>query len=215
MEDYLKETNTLNFSDARIQSFVEEHVLTADSMTDKAVKLFNAVRDKFLYNPYYINTNKSDSQASMVIDRGFGHCIDKASLLIACYRAVGLPARIGLAKVKNHIATERLEEYLGSNVLTPHGYVEVLLNGNWWKVTPAFNKTLCEKLGVDTLDFNGENHCLFQEFNHAGDEFMEYLEDYGTFPDIPWDFIIQNMKEHYPKLRSENSEGIKVALKKI
>ena len=208
MDIYLKETSILNYSDSAIQEFIEKYTENTETDSEKAVALFYAVRDGFLYNPYYVNTDKNEIHASKVIQRGFGHCIDKASLLIACLRGVGIPARIGLAKVKNHIATERLEEYLGSNVLTPHGYVEVLLDGTWWKVTPAFNQSLCEKLGVANLEFNGANHCLFQEYNEEGALFMEYLEDYGHFEDIPISFIVQNMLENYPKLRTQNSEGV-------
>ncbi len=212
MEIYLKETAILNYSDSAIQKFVETHTNDMQTETEKAVALFYAVRDGFLYNPYYINTDKEELKASKVIERGFGHCIDKASLLIACLRNANIPARIGLAKVKNHIATERLEEYLGSNILTPHGYVEVWLGNSWWKITPAFNQRLCEKLGVANLEFNGRNHCLFQEFDEDGSLFMEYLEDYGHFEDIPIRFIVQNMLENYPNLSAHNSEGISIDL---
>ena len=27
---------------------------------------------------------------------------------------------------------------------------------------------------------------------------MEYIEDYGTFDDVPLDFMKQNIEEHYP-----------------
>ena len=212
MQIYLKDTAILNYSHPAIQEFIEKHTKVTQTKTEKAVTLFYQVRDGFLYNPYYINTDRKEIKASKVLERGFGHCIDKASLLIACLRGVGIPSRVGLAKVKNHIATERLEAYLGSNVLTPHGYVELLLDGIWWKVTPAFNQSLCHKLGVANLEFNGSNHCLFQAFDGEGKLFMEYLEDYGHFEDIPIQFIIQNMLENYPNLRAQNSDGISIDL---
>lgn len=209
---YLQETEILDFNDAKLVNFIAAHLKPNMTEVEKAVALFYAVRDSFLYNPYYINLSKVDSKASLVIERGYGHCIDKASILIACYRSVNLPSRIGLAKVKNHIATDKLEDYLGSNILTPHGYVEVYLNEKWHKVTPAFNKSLCEKLNVASLEFDGTNDCLFQEFNQEGAKFMEYLEDYGSFEDIPLDFIIENMKENYPKIRKELNERIALDL---
>ena len=86
MEIYLKETAILNYSDSAIQKFVETHTNDMQTETEKAVALFYAVRDGFLYNPYYINTDMEELKASKVIERGFGHCIDKASLLIACLR---------------------------------------------------------------------------------------------------------------------------------
>ncbi|MFT4969957.1 MAG: transglutaminase-like putative cysteine protease [Chitinophagales bacterium] len=213
MQVYLKETEILDFSHPNIVEFVQEAITDCADDNDRAVALFYAVRDHFLYNPFYVNTAENELQVSKVIDRGFGHCIDKAGLLIACYRSVGLPSRIGLAKVKNHIATERLEEYLGSNVLAPHGYVEVFVNDNWRKVTPAFNESLCTKLGVDNLEFDGANDCLFQAYNKGGDQFMEYLEDYGHFEDIPVQFIIDIMLKTYPKLKTQGSDGITIDLR--
>ncbi|MCB9256907.1 MAG: transglutaminase family protein [Chitinophagales bacterium] len=209
---YLEETTILDFNNPKLVGFIKKHVHSNMTAKEKAIALFYAVRDTFLYNPYYINLSKEESKASKVIDRGYGHCIDKASILIATYRAVGLPSRIGLAKVKNHIATEKLEEYLGSNVLSPHGYVEVYLNEKWYKVTPAFNKSLCDKLHVACLEFDGHTDCLFQEYNQEGAKFMEYVEDYGSFADIPLAFIIQNMKDNYPKLRENLENKISIQL---
>ena len=48
-------------------------------------------------------------------------------LYVACLRSIGIPSKIGLAKVVNHIGTERMELILKSNVLAPHGYVEAFL----------------------------------------------------------------------------------------
>jgi hypothetical protein len=86
-------------------------------------------------------------------------------------------------------------------VLAFHGYSEFLLDGKWVKATPAFNKGLCELLGVTALDFDGETDCLFQQYGADGEsQFMEYLADYGQFDDIPIDLFIQTMQEHYPKV---------------
>jgi hypothetical protein len=111
-----------------------------------------------------------------------------------------LLARIHLAKVKNHIAVERLVEKFGTNELTPHGMVDVFINEKWVKASPAFNATLCAKCQVEPLEFNGEEDSVFQEYNHNGQAFMEYIEDYGHFDDMPLEFIINNMKTHYPQL---------------
>jgi len=109
--------------------------------------------------------------------------------------------------VKNHIAVERLMEKFGTNELTPHGMVDVYLNGKWVKATPAFNKELCDKTGVAPLEFDGTEDSIFQAFSTDGKEFMEYLDDYGSLEDVPLDFIEQNMKENYPKLESLLNEA--------
>ena len=64
-------------------------------------------------------------RASIIAQRNTGNCVDKSIILIASLRALGIPARLHLGKVKNHIAVERLIEKLGSNELTPHGMVNV------------------------------------------------------------------------------------------
>ena len=112
------------------------------------------------------------------------------------------------AKVKNHIATERLEQFLQTNELVPHGIVELYLNEKWVKCTPAFNKSLCDKLGVDVLEFDGENDSIFQEYDRKGAVFMEYLEDYGHYDDVPIGFIEKIMRQYYPHIFDEKGNVI-------
>ncbi len=203
MQEFLKPTNLLDADDPQIQSFAERVTQGSRADIQKAVRIYYAVRDGWKYNPYNISFKPEDMRASVVLHKEDGHCLDKAVLMIALLRAVGVPARLRLAKVRNHIAAERMIEFFGIDELTPHGYVEILINGQWVKATPAFNQELCDKLGVAPLEFDGQNDSIFQEFDKAGGQFMEYLEDYGSFADVPLDFIKENMKQHYPKFFSE------------
>jgi len=82
--------------------------------------------------------------------------------------------------------------------------VNVLLNGKWLKLSPAFNIALCRMCNVAPLDFDGENDSVFQEFNTEGQLFMEYLEDYGYFEDVPFEFIKENAQMHYPHIFKAN-----------
>lgn len=195
-------------------SAVIEYVKSFSHLKDdqaKAVELCRAVRDDFFYDPFGINITPSEQQASKLVQQGKGHCIYKALFFVACSRALKIPARLGLAKVKNHIGTAKFEQIIQSNVLVPHGYAEVWLNGKWLKCTPAFNKSLCNKLGVDPLEFNGEEDSVFQTFSSNGNAFMEYLEDCGTFPDFPLTFIVELLQAHYPHLF--NADGTPNELK--
>src|SRR3546814_6199153 len=94
--------------------------------------------------------------ASVVISRGYVFCVNKAILLAALARAEGIPARLGLADVKNHLATARLRAHMGTDVFFYHGFAELWLDGKWVKATPAFNIELCEKFRVLPLEFDGE-----------------------------------------------------------
>lgn len=200
MKENTQETYFFDYSHPVIQKLIAPYKESSLSDKEKAVNLYLKVRDGWRYNPYDISFNKEKLKASSIAQKDHGHCIDKAILYIAGLRGLGIPAKLHLAKVKNHIAVERLTEKFGTNELTPHGMVDVYLNGKWIKATPAFNATLCERTGVAPLPFDGEQDSIFQEYNTEGSKFMEYLEDYGSFSDVPLAFIEQNMRTNYPKL---------------
>jgi transglutaminase-like putative cysteine protease len=138
--------------------------------------------------------------ASSLIKRNYGYCIEKANLLGACARVFKIPSRLGFAKVKNHLGADRFKKILRTDVFVFHGFTELYLNKKWVKATPAFNKELCNKLNVAPLEFDGKNDSIFQEYNREGGKFMEYLHDYGTFADIPYDLFISELKLHYPHM---------------
>ncbi|MEM7105437.1 MAG: transglutaminase family protein [Bacteroidota bacterium] len=167
---------------------------------DQAIALNDFVRDSIRYNPYNINLDHHEMKASTVLTRpsGEAYCIEKACLLAAMARAVAIPARLGFSNVRNHIGTEKLEMHLKTDVMVFHGYTELYLNGKWVKATPAFNKGLCDYLGVDVLEFDGKNDSIFQEYDKEGSRYMEYLKDFGTFHDVPHDLFVKELKEHYP-----------------
>lgn len=175
---------------------------TKDCSTDreKAVALYYAVRDDFRYNPYNISLAHNDMQASTILQRENlqGYCIEKACVYNACLRAIGIPSRFHFFDVKNHIGVERLIEILKTDVLVFHACSEVFLNGSWVKATPAFNKALCEHLGVAPLEFDGIHDSIFQEYDKDGDQFMDYLHDYGVFHDVPHDMFVMLLKKNYP-----------------
>ena len=198
--DYLSPTYFFDYESDEIQDLVSDFKNTSLSEKEITIALYNKVRDTWRYDPYSLSFNKEKYRASEIAKRPKGHCIDKSIILIAGLRALGIPARIHLAKVKNHIGVERLIEKFGSNELTPHGMVDAYINGKWLKLSPSFNASLCEMLNVAPLDFDGENDAVLQEFSADGTQFMEYLEDYGHFEDVPMEFMERNAREHYPNI---------------
>jgi len=197
---YLEATKLLDYHSEEIQEIIQEFKDASLSEKEKATAVYLKIRDNWRYNPYVISLDEERYKASNIAKKPDGHCVDKAVLLIAALRALGIPARLRLAKVTNHIAVERLTEKFGTNILTPHGMVDVFLEGQWVKATPAFNKELCALNNVAPLEFDGTTDSVFQEYNDDGAQFMEYLEDYGHFPDVPVDFMLKNLEEHYPEV---------------
>lgn len=206
--DYTASTYYFDYETDEIQNIIGEFNIDSLTSKEKAKQLYLKIRDGWRYDPYHITITKEGFKASKTAKKNSGHCLDKSILLIACLRGLGIPARIHLAKVKNHIGVERLIEKFGTNELTPHGMINVYINGKWLKASPAFNISLCRKCNVAPLEFNGEQDSVFQEYNNEGAEFMKYLEDYGHFMDVPYDFIINNIKEHYSEIYNQY-EGLK------
>jgi len=167
-----------------------------------AVALFYVVRERLRYNPWRVGYRRDDYTASGVALRDpaeGGHCIDKALLLAGACRALGIPSRLHFATVRNHIGTAKLEEKLGTDLLVYHGYAELWLDGRWVAATPAFNRGLCEKLGVEPLEFDGVHDAVFQAYDRAAGRFMETVADHGVHADVPFDAMIAAWKHHYGK----------------
>lgn len=200
MNEYLKPTEFLNFDDFTVKDFAVKHTLGAKGDLEKAVKLYYAVRDGFQYNPYILDLRREGLRASDLLKRNHGYCVEKAVLLSACARAVGIPGRLSFYIVKNHIATGKLEEILKTNQLVFHGASELFLEEKWVKATPAFNANLCKYLGVEPLEFDGKTDSIFQEFDHKGNVFMVYLHNYGVFDDLPYNIYLEELKKHYPHI---------------
>ena len=199
MQEYLAPTHYLDHSAAVIQDLVAPLRMLA-TPRERAVALYYRVRDGWRYNPYRISLRPDDFRASVIAARPDGHCVDKSVLYIAGLRALSIPARLHLGTVVNHIAVERLTERFGTNELSPHGMVQVYLDGAWRKASPAFNRELCERCGVDPMDFDGVHDSVFQQYDRAGNRFMEYTEDFGTFADVPVEFMFATMARKYPEM---------------
>ena len=130
--------------------------------------------------------NADSFKASAALEAKDGtFCIPKAALLGAAARYWGIPTRLVLADVRNHLASQKFVEWLGSDVFVMHGYVELYLEGHWRAATPAFNEDLCLRLGVDPLEFNGREDSVFQQSTSDGRKHMEYLKRHGYFADVP------------------------------
>jgi transglutaminase-like putative cysteine protease len=182
----------------------------ADSLVERdgddvanAITLYLRVRDGIRYNPYLVSTDRAAYLASATLAAAEGWCVPKALVLAALCRAAGIPARVGYADVRNHLSTERLRASMQTDVFYFHGYTSIFLNRRWVKATPAFNIELCEKFGLRPLEFNGLEDSLYHEFDLAGNRHMEYLNDRGEFPDLPFDEMMAVMAEHYPGMMNK------------
>lgn len=181
-------------------AFAQQAAAGATDDRERAARLYLAVRDGFRYDPYRIDLSEAGLKASRVLADGFGWCVPKAALLAAACRAVGVPARVGLADVRNHLSTERLRAAMGTDMFYGHGYTAVQLGGQWLKATPAFNIELCRKLGLHTLEFDGTADSIYHPHDLAGQRHMEYVALRGEFDDVPRELLRGIFAEHYPNM---------------
>ena len=190
-----------NYQHPQIDALAKQ--VKATDKTEQAIEIYYLVRDGFPYNPYTFVEGTQTFAAQFCVERDQGYCIPKASLMIALCRKFGIPAKLGLADVTNHLSSPKLLELLRTHVFSMHGYVSVYLDGKWVKATPTFNKELCEKMGTQPLEFNGKEDSILQEFTEQGGKHMEYLADWGTFGEMPISFILENLEKHYPHIMAE------------
>ena len=198
MSEYLKPGRFVDSDHAAVIAFSREHS-KGKGDREKAVSLYYAVRDRIRYNPFQNFTLDDTYRASVCIDQGSGWCVPKAALLAACARAVGIPARLGYADVRNHITTPELTAKMGTDLFVFHGYTELLLEGSWVKSTPAFNLSLCTRFRVKPLEFDGRADSLFHPFDEDNRRHMEYVRERGSFFDVPAEEIKRVFGETYPK----------------
>jgi len=206
MDHYLISTMYFDCTHPSIADFA--YKVLGDEQRDEietAVLLYIAVRDGTSYNPYVFSTDVDTLSASYCLQSTDSYCIPKAVLLGTLARYKGIPSRLGLADVKNHISSHRLTDMLKTNIFVMHGYIELYLDGKWVKATPAFDAKLCKRIGVNVLEFDGLNDSVFQQYNLDGREEIEYVADHGTFEDVPRDFIFESLARAYPHLNNDEA----------
>jgi len=182
-----------------VVAYARKHAIGGDDR-EKSVALYYAIRDDIRYDGYGIELTAAGLSASRALATGRGWCVSKAVLLAAACRVVGIPAALGYADVQNHLSTERMRDSMGTNVFYWHGYTAIWLDGQWVKATPAFNRELCEKFRMRTLEFDGRADSIYHPFDMDGRQHMEHLAYRGEFVDVPLARMRADFELHYPNM---------------
>lgn len=198
-QQYLQATRFFNYDHPVVQGFVEQAVAGARTPREQAVALFYAVRDQVRYDPFSATLTPECYQASTVVIQGSAFCIPKASLLVAGARMLGIPAGIGLSDVVNHFTSPKMQQWMGNReVFMHHGWAAMLIDGQWVKAVPAFNRELCELMRVPPTEFDGTEDAILQQYSEDGSVQMEYLKDHGIWSDLPFQRIDADWSAYYP-----------------
>ena len=118
MNQYLKETKMLDFSNPSIQKLIEMKCWKEKNKFDCIKAIYNFVRDDIVFG-YNVDDN---IPASKVLKDGYGQCNTKGTLFMALLRACEIPCRI-------HGFT--IDKQLQKGAMSGFVYKNALKNMNW------------------------------------------------------------------------------------
>lgn len=197
----LAATEFLDYESPAVQEFVERALNYRQSTTiDNAVALYYAVRDTIHYEVYDADLSRTGLKASSIIERGQGFCVHKSIVYAAACRAAGIPSRIVLTDVRNHLASPRLRQLVGGDVFRFHALNSVYLAGKWVRATPVFNKMLCRLYKITPLEFDGTADSMYHPYDRDGNRYMTFLKEHGEYDDFPYELVVNGIRAAHPKL---------------
>jgi transglutaminase-like putative cysteine protease len=207
MDKYLRPTAVIDWDTDSVKQKAQELTRGLKTDREKAVALYYFVRDEIKHNPYAEGSSPEDYKASVILQRGYGYCQHKALLLVALARAVGIPARLGYADVRDHLLSRKFRDMIGGdNLLIQHGYTQLYLDGKWVHASPAYDLGTCRKMGFVPVEFDGIHDARDSAFNQKGKPHMEQVKDHGHFDDFPFDYIRKYQQEWVVKIGREWNE---------
>jgi len=197
LDEYLQPTAVIDSDHPDVIGFAKEAVGEATDPLEKARRLFYAVRDGIVYDPRTPFFLPEHYKASNVLKRGRGYCVPKACLLCAAARAVGVPARLGFANIRNHGASRQIVEMMGCNVFAFHCFSEFYLEGKWVKATAAFDMPIFQRHNVAPVEFDGRHDAVYPSRDLNGNPYVEYITFHGSFADLPLQALLAAWREQY------------------
>ena len=182
IDEYLKSSYYANITHEVI-AFAKKLSAGAEDQIGMAIKIFDFIRDlKFGASPIYRASQVLKHLNEPLI------CASKAALQVACYRALGLPSRFHVWQVKvsdevvrriNELLFADSEKKFRSNLVLHHVAAEVFI-GRWIISDATIDRSLCSVFRIPSWD--GKSDVFMDGF--------DYLEDLGSFKDIP-EFVVK------------------------
>ena len=198
MEDlsiYLKSTYYIDYDTPSVSKVCKE--IVASHPDEKARAIFYFLRDSIPYTPYSLFYLPEHYPASRTLEKGEGFCVQKAVLFAALARGNGIPARLVFADIKNYAIPQKLWEMMKTNVFAFHGYNELYIDDRWIKVTPTFDRGMCQRLNLKPVEFDGHNPATFHSHDLDGNLHIEYIKDHGHFADLPFETVLNGFRSAY------------------
>ena len=220
MEELLKETPLLNYSNSTIQKLIRARGWLSLCEEERIHKIYNYIRDEITFG-YNIN---DAIKASDVLKDGYGQCNTKGTLFMALLRAVGIPCRTHGFYVDKIIQKGTINGFFYKQAPKEvlHSWVEIYYKGQWLNlegfiIDIKYLNGLQNKFKESTGSFCGyavaiddfqnppiswnENNTYIQKdgiiedlgiFEDPDDLFLKHQQNVGRFKS----FIFQNIVSH-------------------
>lgn len=174
MHVLLRKTDLLDFGHLSIVNLISANQWISLPEKERIQAIYNFVRDDISFG---YNTDDA-IPASKVLADGYGQCNTKAILLMALFRAVGVPCRLHGFTVDKAMQRGAMKSFYYA--LAPseivHSWVEIIYGGIWYNL---------EGFILDTPYL----HKLQKKFPDCAASFCGYGVGIGNFrnPPIDWD----------------------------
>ncbi len=163
LQPYLAATPLCDCDAPLVRDLAAEIAQGADSPTEKAVRVFEYVRDHVRFSLAFTR-----SKASQTLKRGYGECGTKTNAQVALLRAVGVPARYRWVRAKTEVLHGLILEsiYRQMPPTASHFWAECHLDGRWVSCEALLDRPLYEGMlragllteeQIPTIDWDGRS----------------------------------------------------------
>lgn len=159
---FLIATPMCDYSHPLIQECANRVVADGQTEREKAILIFNFVRDTIRFSIAF-----SKSKASQILRQGFGECITKTNVQVALLRAVGIPARMHWVMAQTKVLTGLVAPFMLRSMPpeASHFWTECYLRDHWISCEILLDKPLYEGMlkqelitmdQIPTIDWDGK-----------------------------------------------------------
>ena len=196
MEQYLRETQMLDYSNKSIQELIEKRGWQNLDEYQRLKAIYNYVRDEILFG-----YNIDDSiPASKVLADGYGQCNTKGTLFMALLRSCGIPCRVHGFTIDKKLQKGAMTGFVYRNAPQNvfHSWVEVYFEQKWaylnklQEQNPDCSGAFCG-YGVAVTDFR--NPVIDFDRNNTYIQSEGINQDFGVY-DCPDELL----KEHHQEM---------------
>ncbi len=185
MQEYLKESELVDFSNKRVLALATSLARGCDDDTQIAERCFMYVRDQITHSGD-IQASITTYKASDVLKHGTGWCYAKAILLAALLRANSIPTAFCYQRLS---CSEYIEETyclhgLNAIYLKKHGWYRVDARGNKEGVDAQFSPPV-ERLAFTLQDNEFD---LAKRYTEPLLEVVRALKKYGSYEEMVENF---------------------------